>query len=143
MSEADIQKRLWIKYKSHRYRLLNIYFFGNEESDWLSFLTSGYCWEIEVKCTKSDYKADFFKRKHKKFKEGKTTTANRFYYAVPPGLIKEEDLPDYAGLMYVDRYVEIIKKAPLLHRTKHSHCKAFNKMYYNYEKKMWNILKKR
>lgn len=45
---------------------------------------------------------------------------NRFFYAVPEGLIKKEEVPAYAGLIYIhDRYsVEIVKDAPFLHKRK-------------------------
>ena len=42
---------------------------------------------------------------------------NRFYYAVPDGLIKKEEVPDYAGLIYVsDGKAVTIKEAPFLHK---------------------------
>jgi len=65
MKSIDIQKALWSKYRSHKYRILNIYFF-EEESDWLSFTQTGYSWEIEVKISKLDFKRDFIKKKHKR-----------------------------------------------------------------------------
>lgn len=42
---------------------------------------------------------------------------NRFYYACPPGIISQQDLPKYAGLIYVeDLSTRIIKQAPLMHK---------------------------
>lgn len=44
---------------------------------------------------------------------------NRFYYAVPKGLIKVEELPSYAGLIELDPacgYAGITKAAPFLHK---------------------------
>lgn len=45
---------------------------------------------------------------------------NRFYFACHTGLIKEDDLPGYAGLIWVDDKgaAKVIKKAPLLHKLK-------------------------
>ena len=137
MTEREAQKRLWQRFTSHKYKFLNSYFF-KEESDWLSFLSSGLCWEIEIKISRGDYKVDFHKRKHEKFDKIRNGSkirmvANRFYFAVPKGLIDLKEIPDYAGLMYVSNHVEIIKKAPLLHKHKHDYKKLFNKLYYNYE----------
>ena len=60
---------------------------------------------------------------------------NYFYYAVPTGLIKEEDVPEYAGLVYIDRYmhISIIKKAPCLHKEKYTDedLNLGEKFYYN------------
>lgn len=40
---------------------------------------------------------------------------NRFYYACPEGLIKKEDVPVYAGLIWVkDGWAKIIKQAPFM-----------------------------
>lgn len=47
---------------------------------------------------------------------------NYFYYVCPENLIKEADIPEYAGLMYyIDKgyyRVHIIKSAPKLHKIK-------------------------
>lgn len=51
---------------------------------------------------------------------------NYFYYAVPEGLIQPEEVPEYAGLIYIlkeyhyerQSYV-IVKKAPFLHKQKY------------------------
>lgn len=44
---------------------------------------------------------------------------NKFYYACPKDLIKKEEVPNYAGLIYVDNGVaEIVKKAPTIRKDK-------------------------
>lgn len=75
--------------------------------------------DVEIKVSKSDFKADFKKGvKHLYLKNGISKQAY-FYYAVPFGLIKLEEIPKYAGLIYVDgNRVEVIKKAPRLHNKK-------------------------
>jgi len=67
--------------------------------------------------------------------------SNRFYFAVPKDLIKVDEIPHYSGLIYVHKYgyVEIIKKAPLIHKIKHDYKNVFDKMYYAYEKKISEI----
>lgn len=62
---------------------------------------------------------------------------NKFFYCVPEE-IKEyclERLPDYCGLMAVDKYgfINIVKKAPWIHKEKIDVMGAFSKLYYNYE----------
>jgi len=45
---------------------------------------------------------------------------NFFYYCTPPDMITKEDVPSYAGLLYINEYgtIRIIKKAPRLHPDK-------------------------
>lgn len=46
-----------------------------------------------------------------------TFCPNRFYYASPPGIIEEKDLPKYAGLIHVkDGHAYQVKQAPFLHK---------------------------
>ena len=65
---------------------------------------------------------------------------NYFYYAVPEGLIDVNDVPDYAGLVYIldDKVLSfdnsrVIKKAPLLHKEKYTdeQLGLGEKFYYN------------
>lgn len=63
---------------------------------------------------------------------------NYFYYAVPTGLINVEDVPEYAGLIYVNEKngITIVKKAPQLHKDKYkdNELKLGEKFYYNMDK---------
>jgi len=63
LTEKLIQKALLKNFDSHTYKFANAYYFNNE-SDFLSFLPSGMCYEIEIKISRSDFKADFKKEKH-------------------------------------------------------------------------------
>ena len=60
---------------------------------------------------------------------------NYFYYAVPTDLINVDDIPEYAGLIYVDEYkrLTIKKQAPKLHKEKYSDSdlNLGEKFYYN------------
>ena len=60
---------------------------------------------------------------------------NVFYYAVPDGLINAEDVPEYAGLIYVNEHgrLQIVKKAPYLHKNKYNDAelKLGEKFYYH------------
>ncbi len=112
--------------------------YGLSECDVISISKSNYIYEHEVKISRSDFKADFKKGKHKLMTERKSIierlikennemvkdtwyfTPNYFYFVVPKNLISIEEIPEYAGLMYIldDFNFEIIKKAPLIHKEK-------------------------
>lgn len=72
---------------------------------------------------------------------------NYFYYAVPTDLIPVEDIPEYAGLVYVDEHgnLRTIKTAPKLHSEKYTDVELNfgEKFYYNMDswrskcKKAW------
>ena len=103
-----------------------------EECDVISISKSDYIYEYEVKISKSDFKRDFIKKKHSNIINEKFTKTikgdinfiipNYFNYVVPRDLISIDDIPEYAGLIYFneDMTFDIIKKAPLLHKTKAS-----------------------
>lgn len=112
--------------------------YGIGECDVLSISKSNYIYEYEIKISKSDFKADFKKDKHRLMIEGKGSkerlikennqmikdtwylTPNYFYFVLPIDLIKVEDIPEYAGLIYIneDSQFITIKKAPLIHKVK-------------------------
>jgi hypothetical protein len=123
---------------------LNVY---SWESDVLKFTNSGYAYEFEIKISKADFKNDFKNKKKKHaLLENKedVNKPNYFYYVVPEGLVTEDEVPEYAGLIYV--YATIIgngrpyysfnevKKAPKLHTEKMDveKLKLVDKFYYNY-----------
>lgn len=119
---------------------------GLAECDVLRITGSNLTYEYEIKTSRSDFKADFKKeRKHLilqglhktnphkwKYPGGETDTeavlqerhgtvhrCNYFYYVCPSHLIKESEVPQYSGLIWIeDDYVEIMKKAPKLHSFK-------------------------
>jgi len=121
----------------------NAYVFG-WESDVYAITKKGYAVEFEVKISKADFKKDFEKEKHLHFKgigvserkyirgygfqeTGKMKVLpnrgmpSRFYYVCPTDLIKVEEIPKYAGLIYVDTEyygIEIVKTAPRIHSEK-------------------------
>lgn len=63
---------------------------------------------------------------------------NYFYYCVPPDLISVEEVPWYAGLVYIDKsgLITIKKKAPKLHdeKIKDNELGLGEKFYYNMDK---------
>lgn len=101
-----------------------------QECDVLSISKSDYIYEYEVKISRDDYKKDFIKEKHTHIINEKYTRTrkgelqyllpNYFNFVTPRDLISVEEVPDYAGLIYMneDSSFEIIKKPKLLHKTK-------------------------
>lgn len=72
---------------------------GDREADLTLVKPSGYCIEVEIKVSKSDFKADF-KKRHRK-KDYNETFFRELYYAVPKDMeeFAMESLPSHAGLI--------------------------------------------
>jgi hypothetical protein len=167
-SEKTIQKNLEKRFDSGniKYTAGNLYLFKEDwETDFLVVQKSGYCYEIEIKISRSDFLNDFKKKnKHlilnegiymkkkyryhndpetkKRISEQYYTPVewkfrpNKFYYCVPEGLIRVGEVPDYAGLMYVNSYgvVTTIKEPRFLHKEKIELTKKLCDKFYYYWK---------
>jgi hypothetical protein len=109
------------------------------EADVFGINNNGYIYEYEIKQSRSDFKADFKKKKHKymanrdavrvynEWIKGRRTETkiecikipNRFFFVCNKGLIKPEEIPEYAGLIYISNGVMLEQKpAKLIHKTK-------------------------
>lgn len=97
------------------------------ESDLVSVTKNRYVWTYEIKISRSDFKADMKKYRHRRFREPEMyphyKRPNRFYYAVPEGLVEDYAVPEYAGLIWIvpskkndTCSVKTVKTAPLLHK---------------------------
>lgn len=109
----------WLLSRGNRAAITRFYPQGWWECDVYAITMSGYGIEVEVKVSRSDFFADRKKRfKHRILSGNGIASANtavprRFYYAVPYGLVTPDEVPVYAGLLYVDgTLVKIIKEAP-------------------------------
>lgn len=140
MTEKDIISVLNRFYKTNpKYLISNLYVF-DWESDYLALTNSGYWYEVEVKISRADFFADFKKKeKHEVLsgaKEG--LRPNYFAYACPEGLIAPEEVPEYAGLIYIPHagayYGTSGKSTPQLHKQKITadQLRLTDKFYYNY-----------
>lgn len=146
-SEESIQRALrhsFLSPSSVRYFTENLNVF-EWESDVLKFTKSGYVYEFEIKISRADFKNDFKnkKKKHTLLEDKNSENSKRpnyFYYVVPKDMIDVEDVPDYAGLLYVFphsfgtfSFIEV-KKAPSLHKNKFDfdNSNLMDKFYYNY-----------
>lgn len=162
MTATDITNSLRSFYTGkHSFRLFNSFVFA-WECDYFGMTDAGYTVEVEIKVSKADFKADFFKEKHKylagyhtgkPFFWQKTKThygfdrelirafypnelrhsidthtdiqqcypkvPNKFYFACPEGLLKPDDVPAYAGLLWIGNHtVQEVKKAPFVTKNK-------------------------
>lgn len=146
-TEEKVRDKLRLYFLSpsaKKYEIANLFVFG-WESDYLAITKSLVSYEIEIKISKADFKNE---AKHKvdkyllleggKEKLGRYSggVPNYFYYAVPDGLITEEEIPEFAGLIYVNPWgVTIVKAAKKLTEEKFD-AEKYNltdKFYYN----MW------
>jgi hypothetical protein len=103
---------------------------GLGECDVLSITKTKMTNEFEIKISRSDFFKDFKKEeKHKNLSQGIGAffsdyrqdhwliAPNFFWYVCPEGLIKVEEVPAYAGLIYIVGATCVkIKKAPKIHK---------------------------
>jgi len=163
-TEAMICDCLHANYTGNsKYRLNNAYIFKEDwESDFFVQKENGYCYEFEVKISRSDFFNDKKKvNKHLILGTGKyqhestrynsnatsredrwiseftekeyTKRPNKFYYVVPDGMISKEEVPSYAGLMYFrNGGLRTIKEAPFIHKEKIQFESTLCKKFYVY-----------
>ena len=123
-----------------KYDLFNLFIY-QWESDYLAITRSDIVYECEIKISRQDFLNDSKKKNKHLIIEGNVNgisydyeRPNYFYYAVPDGLIKVDEVPDYAGLIYVNPgYINIMKQAPKQHDSKFDYEKhnLMDKLYYN------------
>ena len=149
LTEEKIQEAIYqhgfLSHSSIKYYTENLWIYGWESDVWI-MTKSGYAYETEIKISRNDFKNDF---KHKKSKHLLLESAeaaenkrrpNYFYYAVPEGLISVEEVPEYAGLLYIVpitsyyNRVDVVKKAPQIHKEKTDveFLNLIDKFYFNY-----------
>lgn len=88
------------------------FYFGNYEFDVFRLLNNGNVYEYEIKTSRADFKNDFKKKrrvrgseyvievtKHEEIDFG-NYSANKFFFVVPEGMIKPEEVPKNMGLIY-------------------------------------------
>lgn len=103
------------------------FYLGRYEMDLFRLTPAGLITEYEIKVSRADYKADFYKEqagcnnKHA-LMTGGTCACNRFYFVVPKKMVRAEEVPSYAGLLYYKgkRGFDLVKNAPLIHKQKQS-----------------------
>lgn len=123
MNERSMQNRLYADLisRKHRFIVPSTTVLG-WESDLVSVTGAGFICEYEIKISRSDFKADLKKSRHRRLSQDATRPYYRgpayFYYAVPRDMVRIDEVPDYAGLIFVYPMMQIIKKAPRLNKNK-------------------------
>ena len=138
MSEKRIQVKLYdyLYERRHHHIVPNIYIYS-WESDLVAMTKDNFLFEFEIKISRSDYKADFKKEKHKLMLKGKG--ANKFYFVTDfPLQIRE--IPKYAGWILVQDKVKIMKKAPFMHK-KRVKKDVFSHMGASIYARFWQLFK--
>lgn len=151
MTEGQVCQILSANYTGAKYVLSNTYIYAADwETDLFVLRMNGYSLEFEIKVTRSDFMADAKKvKKHQILKDGKyilqhkgnaskvvkihNFRPNKFYYAVPAGMIQIDEVPKYAGLIYIypaTRSAVVVKNAPFIHRDILSYEKKLCQKFY-------------
>lgn len=146
MTERSIQNALFERLSLRGYSLAcpNYTPTGWWECDLFGVTKAGLAVEYEIKLTRADFKADAGKsreatrggvepiqaaRKHDWLALADPRGPSRFYYVVPAGMVGPDEIPEWAGLIYVGEYKRFStvvarltfhdeKPAPRLHREK-------------------------
>ncbi len=137
MTELDIIKFLSRKLDDKKYifQVPNAFIYPGWECDYWVCDKDGQTKEFEVKISRGDYFKDLQKDKHKA-----QSGANFFYYVVPAGMIKPEEVDKKYGLVYVyDTYLSIVKRAGRLNKYRFSEWQMLaTKMHYRY-RQLWTL----
>lgn len=111
------------------------FYFGWYEMDVFRLAQSGFVTEYEIKTSRADLKNDFKKSrfvqinpkdpsdkvevfKHEEIEKG-SHKANKFFFVVPEGLVKTEEIPKHCGLIYYKNgNFKIVQVAKFIHKNK-------------------------
>lgn len=133
----QVLRKYFLAESTKKYNLFNLFVY-QWESDYIAITRSDIVYECEVKISRQDFLNDSNKKNKHLIIEGNVADdcdrPNFFYYAVPDGLIKVDEVPDYAGLIYVNPgHINIVKQAPKQHGSKFDYEKhnLMDKLYYN------------
>lgn len=158
MITRDIEKAIYENIWPNSILVCPNVYMGRYEMDICQITKAGYVVEYEIKLSRSDFAADFKKgggyglnpsifSKHNVLanNEVKRKRPSRFFFVTPRGLLKEEDIPSYAGWGECypgDNNHHVIlwkKKAPRLKGAKAIEIKDYQKllrgMMYRYWRK--------
>lgn len=106
--------------RNHTPVIPNISTIYSWEIDLFSVNPAGYTYEFEVKISRSDFLADKNKKKWTQMKgAANDRIPNYMVYVCPDGMIKENEVPEYAGLYYFkDGEIIEVKEPKQRHKEK-------------------------
>lgn len=149
-SEKSIQQALWYYLIGRGHVLIcpNI-LVKQGEVDLLTLTKTDMLWNIEIKISRSDFKADARKRRTWHIENNPDNIGfHKLFYAVPWELVQEHEVPDYAGLLWVKGKYDVkpIKAAKKLNEKPIKKVDLYKKMgrsiMYKYWKRMEKELKR-
>ena len=109
------------------------------EADLLVVTKNHYCWEIEIKVTISDLKAE----KNKSYRAHCSNRIKRLYFAVPDAMATEAMgfIPERAGLFSVSEggYVRALKPPKLNKSARALTQEEINKLYELSAMRIWSL----
>lgn len=115
MTEIDIIRHLaeYLDIRFYPFQLPRSFIY-EWESDYWAMTKDGVTREYEIKISRSDFRKDAKKDKHKDSTKG----ANFFYYVCPDDVIKPEEVDKKYGLIYVDKsgFTRVVKRGLKLHK---------------------------
>jgi hypothetical protein len=137
ITAVEILKRLIFKRSRRSFVMPNFTPCGWFECDLWEVTKPGYGVEYEVKVSRGDFFADASKQcwvrvdgkrqprvKHYDLRDRLPHAPSRFYFVVPAGLVRLDEIPEWAGLIEIDRTdrghvsERLAKAAPKLHGKK-------------------------
>ncbi len=135
-TEDSIVKLLRQRFnQGYTYRINNAFIYAPDwECDFFCMNRDGYAFEFEIKISRADFQNDFQKYKHILFKKPDKhglLLPNKFYYVVPEGMVTAEEIPKYAGLIYITGHANVIKRAPFIHKAKRDYRKILCDKFYD------------
>jgi len=96
--------------------------YGHGQPDVLAVSAARYMYEVEIKRSRSDFRADFDKPSRRIRDLRPWMYPKEFYYMMPPDLAEKcrDEIPEWAGLATLSRYseFEILKPAPVNRESK-------------------------
>lgn len=164
ITEQDMQyaiavQSVWIN-KRYTSIIPNCYTRFDNEADLFAIRPSGLCDEIEIKVSKADFRLDesksvkildeanakrrtLYNTISKRDALCNGNMSNYFWYAFPVGLIEHSDVPEWAGIIEVDCYLNAreVRKPKKLHKNKmtlEEQLKQIRKLGYRF----WNMIGK-
>lgn len=133
MTETEIIDILYQGFYANANYMVDRAFVFDWESDFLYTTRAGFIVEIEIKTDKRDFLNDFKKAKHELMRQGDINTPNRFAFITPNDLVTKDDIPQYAGLYWINEngHLLTIKDAPLIHKDKKKCSPMLCRKYYD------------
>ncbi|PPK99006.1 hypothetical protein [Parapedobacter indicus] len=98
--------------------------------------TSKLGFQVKDPDSKYGWKWVYYESSNVTFINPQEFTPNKFYFACPENMVKPEEVPAYAGLIYVpDRFMSVpcyeAKKAPFLHKFRKNFTGVLMSKYYH------------